>query len=94
MKLSHSDLAVPTSPEIDLFLVTGYRFLDDPSFTAEQYNLMEENIELRKVSNVLDNKDVRSRVLQKIEEIPTSIQVSNLLKSILFKIYNSSMNVL
>ena len=39
---------------------------------------MEENIELRKVSNVLDNKDVRSRVLQKIEEIPTSIQVSNL----------------
>ena len=84
MKLSHSDLAVPTSPEIDLFLVTGYRFLDDPSFTAEQYNLMEENIELRKVSNVLDNKDVRSRVLQKIEEIPTSIQVSNLSKSILF----------
>jgi len=55
--------------------VTGYRFLDDPSFTAEQYNLMEENIELRKVSNVLDNKDVRSRVLQKIEEIPTSIQI-------------------
>ena len=69
---------VSTSPRIELFLVTGYRFLDDPSFTAEQYNLMEENIELRKVSNVLDNKDVRSRVLQKIEEIPTSIQVSTL----------------
>ena len=56
--------------------VTGYRFLNDAAFTADQKKTFEENPELRKISNILDDNEVRSQVLQKIAEIPRSIQVS------------------
>ena len=45
--------------------------------TAEQYRIFEDNPELRRTSNILDNNEVRNQVMTKIAEIPTSIQVRN-----------------
>ena len=56
--------------------VIGYRYFEDPSLKANQRELFESQPGLREDMNILQDSEVKALVIQKINEIPTDIQVS------------------
>ena len=55
--------------------VIGYRYLEDPSLKANQRKLFDSQPEMRKDMNILQDSEVKSLLKQKINEIPSDIQV-------------------
>ena len=55
--------------------VIGYRYLEDPSFTAEQRAALHDNLETRKIFNVLTDDEIVSLLRSNIESLPAPVQV-------------------
>ena len=55
--------------------VTGFRYLNDVTFNANQKNLFESQPQMRKDMNVLDDNEVKDLILEKIDQISNDVQI-------------------
>jgi len=53
----------------------GYRYLDDPSFTDEQRQNLEQNEETRRTFNVLTNSEIVTILKNTLDTLPSPVQV-------------------
>jgi len=55
--------------------VIGYRYLDDPCFTDEQRKALVENVETRKMFNVLTDEEIVGSISNTLASLPAPVQV-------------------
>ena len=53
----------------------GYRYLEDPSFTPEQRAALQDNVETRKIFNVLTNEEIVNLLRITLQSLPAPLQV-------------------
>ena len=55
--------------------VIGYRYIEDPSFTPEQRAALQDNLETRKIFNVLTNEEIVSLLRSTLQSLSAPLQV-------------------
>ena len=55
--------------------VIGYRYLEDPSLTPEQRAALHDNLETRKIFNVLTNSEIVSLLRSSLQSLAAPLQV-------------------
>ena len=53
----------------------GYRYIEDPSLTQEQRAALQDNLETRKIFNVLTNEEIVSLLRSTLQSLPAPLQV-------------------
>ena len=53
----------------------GYRYLEDPAFTPEQRAALEDNLEARKIFNVLTDGEILTLLRSSLQSLPSPVQV-------------------
>ena len=53
----------------------GYRYMDDPSFSTEQRGALQDNLETRKIFNVMTDEEMVSLLRSTLQSLPAPQQV-------------------